>query len=164
MPQSELNHKLYTHHHHWRSLKTCTTVLSIGSSTCWSSGGTFSCLPLRGCCFASVTWWNSSSWCATPSCMTFSQCCPSCPVCSQLLNVIWNFRLVLMLSLKCFFGPPRACCPSLSWDYRTCLGRCVRHVNDMASWSELHYCSGDAEHIGFFQNTDVGAPVLPPDP
>lgn len=42
---------------------------------------------------------------------------------------------------------------------------CVGHADGMARPSELvlHYC-GDAGHVSFLQNTDVGASVLQADP
>ena len=82
---------------------------------------------------------------------------------SQLQDMMLNlFRLVLMLSLNLFFGPPRARSP-FSWDYRICLGETVvGHADDMACPSELfRNDSSDAGHVYFLQNAGVGAPVFP---
>ncbi len=43
---------------------------------------------------------------------------------------------------------------------------CIGHVDDMARPSKLilYYSSGDADHVGFLQDADVSASVLPADP
>lgn len=57
--------------------------------------------------FASAYWqtqWRSSSWNVAPSCKLFVHAILFCIRSSQLVLFIFNFlRLILMLSLKCFF-------------------------------------------------------------